>query len=115
MGERSLSASSLVPSRRAAPPVAVVFTGADPGYIRIQAGFAACLQESLYRPLELTGEVDSGGKHAETDRADLILQLLLHSVDAASPSFAHLLMGFHVEDGPQGVQLSSSPRLASPL
>ena len=40
---------------------------------------------------------------AEDDRAELVLQLLLTGLDAPSPNVGHMLLGFDVEHGPEGV------------
>lgn len=48
----------------------------------------------------------------EDERAQLVLQLLLHAAEQPSPSLTHLLMGFHVEDGPDGESLPQRYLLA---
>ena len=45
---------------------------------------------------------------AEDDRAELVLQLLLAGLDAPAPNVGHMLLGFDVEHGPEGI-----PRAAS--
>ena len=44
--------------------------------------------------------------HRSPRRALLVFQLLLGAVPAPSPNFAHLLLGFDVEDGPEGPNLN---------
>ena len=50
---------------------------------------------------------DSNG--SGVDRAMLVLQLLLGAVQGPAPNFAHLLLGFNVQDGPEGVQQNPKP------
>ena len=44
---------------------------------------------------------------AEDDRAELVLQLLLAGLDAPAPNVGHMLLGFDVEHGPEGVRCSA--------
>jgi len=83
-------------------------------YLRLRAGFGAILQESLfshgafYPTEEDTGEADTGSDSADDERAALVLQLLLDSLDAPTPNLAHVLLGFNVQDGPIGVSHASN-------
>ena len=82
--------------------------------MRIRAGYAACLHESLAStgaslmpPEDASGDVGPSGD----ERGDLVLQLLLHTLDQPAPNFAHLLMGYNVEDGVQGMLGAASKGL----
>ena len=76
---------------------------------RLRTGFAGCLADGLFAqgpylpahegpPLGLDGIGDD-------ERAELVLQLLLQTVDMPVPNVAHLLMGFEVHDGEYGACL----------
>lgn len=52
----------------------------------------------------------SGGGGAGVDRAMLVLQLLLGTQQGQAPNFTHLLFGFNVQNGPEGV-IPSHPHL----
>lgn len=91
--------------------IAITFAcaGRAPLYLRLRAGFGAVLQESLFShgvfyPIEEdNGEADTGSDSADDERAALVLQLLLDSLDASAPNLAHILLGFNVTDGPIGL------------
>ena len=55
----------------------------------------------------------STSKAADTssadDRAELVLQLLLSGLEGPAPNIGHMLLGFDVEHGPEGVW----PKLSS--
>ena len=86
-------------------------TGKPPLYLRLRAGFAAVLQESLfshgafYSTEEDEAEATTSGNATDDERAALVLHLLLDSLEAPAPNLAHILLGFDVEDGPEGVQM----------
>lgn len=83
-------------------------SGKPPLYLRLRAGFAAILQESLfshgafYSTEDDEAEATVSGDATDDERAALVLQLLLDSLDAPTPNMAHILLGFDVEDGPEG-------------
>ena len=103
-------------------------------------GFAECMQDSLYEQQPFLTESDSlqssssggaavpaspsrsggaaaaheyggDGNSGGVDRAMLVLQLLLGAQGGPAPNFAHLLLGFNVQDGPEGVQLNPSHKM----
>ncbi|KAK9829639.1 hypothetical protein WJX72_007011 [[Myrmecia] bisecta] len=76
--------------------------GVVPLYQRIRSGFASSLQESLFRGGASAGSGEGGGED-EDGRAALILQLVLRTLDDSTPNMAQLLMGYAVENGPEGV------------
>ena len=93
--------------------------GQAPLYVFLRAGCAAALQEGLFtssggaviaaedgRP-----EVEDG----EDERAALVLQLLLGSLDGQAPTLAHMLLGFDVEDGPEGAALLAAMLAIQPM
>ena len=75
-------------------------------------GFGECMQDSLLDQSPYVPDIDSGeapptnGALSEAgptdDRSMLVLQLLLGAVQGPAPNFAHFLLGFDVEDGPEG-------------
>jgi hypothetical protein len=70
--------------------------------VDIRSGFAAALDSSLNSPsLPVTEALDFAGKGGDT-RAQLIMELLLHASQGQLPTFTHMLLGFNVEDGPEG-------------
>lgn len=103
-------------------------TGAVPAVQRLQDGFAACLQASLFSlgsSVVLDGEEDAAAAAAaEGDggdgdggdpRAALVLRLLLASLDQPAPNLAHLLCGFDFDAGERsgGCEMESSAEQAS--
>lgn len=75
-------------------------------------GFASCLQESIFKPRRAVPLVGEDGDAEleqqavpamvmvdEDDRAALILELLLRTVNQPAPSLAHLLLGYDVDAG----------------
>lgn len=96
---------NLVPLLLNSPP-----TGAVPAVQRLQDGFAACLQSSLFNmaaSVALEEEAAAGAGNAEGEgdedsgdpRAALVLQLLLTSLEQPAPNFTHLLCGFDFDSG----------------
>ncbi len=73
-------------------------------------GFASALQESLTDSRQAeAASVQSGEAQQPTavlkvseDTATLILRLLLRAAYNPGPNFAHLLLGFDIDDGVQG-------------
>lgn len=90
----------------------MALAGKAPLYLRLRAGFAAILHESLFShgafyPMD-DDDVEkaaAGGGSTDDERATLVLQLLLDSLEAPAPNLAHILLGFDVEDGPEGETL----------
>jgi hypothetical protein len=84
--------------------------GEGPLYLRLRMGFAAVLQESLfshgaYYPVDPDSDdrnTPGDAVDGDDERAGLVLQLLLDSLDAPAPNLAHILMGFDVASGPEG-------------
>ncbi|KAL4457392.1 hypothetical protein ABPG75_012257 [Micractinium tetrahymenae] len=99
---------NLVPLLLNSPP-----TGNVPAVQRLQDGFAACLQDSLFNlgasvsleDEQATAAAAAGGADGEAaddaadPRAALVLQLLLASLEQPAPNLAHLLCGFDFESG----------------
>ena len=44
------------------------------------------------------------------ERAELVLQLLLSGLDGPAPNVGHMLLGFDVEHGPEGMPLPDGSR-----
>ena len=78
--------------------------GGEPWYVNIQAGYAACLQDSLYETLGPETAGNESGNQDTPDRSQLIMQLLLHAACNDSPSLTHLLMGYNINNGMLGTQ-----------
>lgn len=55
----------------------------------------------------IAGEGRRPEEEGEDERAALVLQLLLGCLDGQAPNLAHMLLGFDVEDGLEGLALSS--------
>eukprot|EP00887_Chlorella_sp_A99_P002898 scaffold6.g2898.t1 len=89
---------------------------------RLQDGFAACLQASLFSTqvsVSVEEEVPEGQGAAEEEggdpRAALVLQLLLGALEQPLPNLAHLLCGFEAESGMGDVFLPDPRTLYTPL
>lgn len=82
----------------------------DSGYFSLIDGFASALQDGLDDPSKsLQGESTSGDAATTTsaedsNRASLVMDLLLHAAMHPGPNFAHLLLGYSTTDGLQGNQ-----------
>ena len=50
----------------------------------------------------IAGEDGRPDEEGEDERAPLVLQLLLGSLEGQAPTLAHILLGFDAEDGPEG-------------
>ena len=91
--------------------------GQAPLYLCLRAGCAAALQEGLFSSgaAVSAGEDGRPDEEGKDERAPLVLQLLLGSLDGQAPTLAHMLLGFDAEDGPEGpaAHLSSWPSYAS--
>ncbi|KAL4441042.1 hypothetical protein ABPG77_010473 [Micractinium sp. CCAP 211/92] len=97
---------NLVPLLLNSPP-----TGNVPAVHRLQDGFAACLQDSLFnlgasvsleddQAAAAAGDADvEAADEAADPRAELVLQLLLASLEQPAPNLSHLLCGFDFESG----------------
>ena len=89
----------------ALPVTSVVVVGADAGVpltVRLQAGFAASLRDSLFGLSNGPGASATTEADWQDDRADLTLQLLLDGLSRPGVQLAHLLLGFHVSGGYPG-------------
>ena len=90
--------------------------GQPPFYLRLRAGAASALQESLFAhgaSFTTAADEEEAGGSGEDERASLVLQLLLGTLDAPAPNLAHMLLGFDCEQGPEGVAATQlDPRLA---
>ncbi|CAK0757624.1 hypothetical protein CVIRNUC_002556 [Coccomyxa viridis] len=94
--------------------------GGYPFYLQLRAGVAGILLDGLTgdsifytTPEEAASTGKASEVSAEDDRAELVLQLLLAGLDAPAPNVGHMLLGFGVEHGPEGVAASVlDPRLA---
>lgn len=81
-------------------------------YSALADGFAVALQESLADPRQQTplhaspsGEALDPSKEGNEDSATLILGLLIRAAFRPGPNLAHLLLGFDVTDGLQGIAM----------
>lgn len=50
-------------------------------------------------------DAEDGSDDTDDERAALVLQLLLDSIEAPAPNLAHILMGYDVHAGPNGEHL----------
>ena len=89
--------------------------GGHPFYLQLRTGVAGILLDGLTgdsifytTPKEAASTGKASEVSAEDDRAELVLQLLLAGLDAPAPNVGHMLLGFDVEHGPEGI-----PRAAS--
>lgn len=100
-------------------------TGAVPIVSRLQDGFAACLEHALFTVavdclptddalLSFGGLAASDGGGCDT-RADLVLELLLSSLEQPAPTLTHLLCGFDVESGTGLVGIRDPREAFTPL
>ena len=89
--------------------------GGQPFYLQLRAGVAGILLDGLTgdsifytTPEEAASTGKASAVGAEDDRAELVLQLLLAGLDAPAPNVGHMLLGFDVEHGPEGVDCCTS-------
>lgn len=81
-----------------------VADGGAPLDVRLQAGFAASLRDSLFGLTSMQRAPASTGADGQDERADLILQLIADDLCRPGLQLAHLLLGFHVSSGYPGLQ-----------
>jgi len=75
----------------------------ETGYVHIRSGFAAALDSSLNAAGPSSRVVASSDGKGGDKRAQLIVELLLHASQGHLPTFTHMLLGFNIEDGAEGL------------
>ena len=79
-------------------------------YLHVRTGVAGILLDGLtgdsafYTTLEDAASTSKAVEASSTDnRAELVLQLLLSGLEGPAPNIGHMLLGFDVEHGPEGM------------
>ena len=86
--------------------------GGVPFYVQLRAGVAGILLDGLMgdstfytTPEDAASTSKAADVSSADERAELVLQLLLSGLDGPAPNVGHMLLGFDVEHGPEGMPL----------